>query len=204
MFKNILLVLVVLIAGLAIYVQFQPDSYAVERSAVIPAPPATVFAMVNDFHRWSEWSPWENKDPQIKRTFSEPAAGKGAKYAWVGNDKVGEGDMTITESKPGELIDVDLHFIKPFEGRALTEFRFVPEGAATKVTWKMSGKNNFLGKAMCLVMNMDKTVGGDFETGLANMKAKVVAPAATGSTTSGSPSAAGTASTSPSATGTGS
>jgi uncharacterized protein YndB with AHSA1/START domain len=200
MLKKILLVLVVLIAVLAVVVYLQPDKYEVERSAVIPAPPATVFAMVNDFHRWSDWSPWEKLDPQMKRTFSSPASGKGAKYSWVGNKDVGEGDMTITESKPNELVLIDLHFIKPMEGLALTEFNFLPEGEGTRVTWKMSGKNNFVGKAMCLVMNMDKMVGGQFESGLAAMKAKVVAPPSA----SGTSSPTGQATPTPADAGTGS
>jgi len=106
----------------------------------------------------------------MKRTYDGPEAGKGAKYAWVGNKDVGEGSMTITESKPNELIHIDLNFIKPMEGKSLTEFKFVPEGTGTKVTWKMSGKNNFIGKAMCMVMSMDKMVGEKFEQGLNDMK----------------------------------
>jgi hypothetical protein len=198
MLKKILLVLVVLIAVLAVVVYFQPDEYAVERSAVIPASPAVVFPMVNDFHRWNDWSPWDKIDPQMKRTYSEPAAGKGAKYSWVGNNEVGEGDMTITESKPNEQILINLHFIKPMEGTSLTEFKFAPEGSGTKVTWKMTGKNNYIGKAMCMVMNMDKMVGGKFDEGLAAMKTKAAAPPAA----AGSPS--GPASPSPTTASTGS
>jgi hypothetical protein len=187
MIKKILLVLVVLIAVLAVVVYFQPDDYAVERSAVIPAPASAVFPLVNDFQRWSAWSPWEKIDPNMKRTYSDPAAGKGARYAWVGNKEVGEGDMTITESKPNEQILINLHFIKPMEGTSLTEFKFVPEGTGTKVTWRMSGKNNFIGKAMCMVMSMDKMVGGQFETGLTAMKAAATAPAAPAATGTPSP-----------------
>jgi hypothetical protein len=193
MVKKILLVLVVLIAVLAIVVYFQPDDFAVERSAVIPAPASAVFPLVNDFHRWSAWSPWEKIDPNMKRTFSDPAAGKGAKYAWVGNKEVGEGDMTITESKPNEQILINLHFVKPMEGTSLTEFKFVPEGAGTKVTWRMSGKNNFIGKAMCMVMSMDKMVGGQFETGLTAMKTAATAPAAPAATGTPSPTPTGPA-----------
>jgi hypothetical protein len=175
MVKKILLVLVVLIVVFAVVVQLQPSEYVVERSTVIPAPPAAVFPLVNDFHHWNEWSPWDKIDPGMKRTYSDPAAGKGAKYSWVGNKEVGEGDMTITESKPNEQILINLHFIKPMEGNALTEFKFAPEGNGTKVTWKMTGKNNYIGKAMCLVMNMDKMIGTKFEEGLAAMKGKVAA-----------------------------
>jgi len=200
MLRKILLVLVVVIAVLAVVVALQPSDFTVQRSAVIPAPPATVFPMVDDFRRWAEWSPWDKIDPQMKRTFSGPAAGKGAKYAWVGNNEVGEGDMTITESKPNELILNDLHFVKPMEGTSLTEFKFTPEGAGTRVSWKMSGTNNFVGKAMCLVMNMDKMVGGKFDEGLNAMKANVVAPPGA----AGSPTPSAVASPTPPAAGTGS
>jgi hypothetical protein len=106
----------------------------------------------------------------MKTTYSGPESGQGASYAWVGNDDVGEGKMTIAESHPGQHVKIDLEFIKPFAAKNVTEFMFKPAGDTTEVTWSMSGKNGFMGKAMCLVMSMDKMVGGDFEKGLAQMK----------------------------------
>lgn len=175
MFKKVFLglaaLLVVLFAGFAVVVALQPSSFRVVRSTTIAAAPADVFAQVNDFHNWETWSPWAKLDPAAKNTFEGPSSGTGAIFAWAGNDKVGEGRMTILEARPGELIKIKLEFIKPFESHCITEFTFKPEGDQTAVTWTMSGENNFIGKAFCLFMDMDKTVGGDFEKGLAQMKA---------------------------------
>ena len=167
---SILGILVAIVVIFCIVVALQPGDFRVTRSGTIAAPPAVVFDQVNDFHNWEAWSPWAKLDPDCKYTFEGPASGKGAVYAWSGNDKVGEGRMTITESKPSELSLLDLHFIKPFENSCVTEFTFKPDGDKTNVTWTMSGKNNFIGKAFCLFMNMDKHVGGDFEKGLASIK----------------------------------
>lgn len=171
MLKKILLILVALVAIVLVIAAFQPSEFRVTRSAIIAAPAATVFAEVNDFHRWQGWSPWEKLDPAMKRTFDGAAAGLGAGYAWEGNSEVGSGRMTITESRPAERILIKLEFLKPMPGICPTEFTFRPEGGATKVTWTMSGTNNYLGKIFCLFMNMDKMVGGQFEQGLANLKA---------------------------------
>ena len=170
MLKKILLGLVLLIAILAVVVALQPNEFKVTRSITINAPPEKIFPLVNDFHQWAKWSPWEEKDPAMKRTFAGPEAGKDSVYSWVGNADVGEGSMTITESKPAELILINLQFKKPMESEAKTEFAFKPQDQATTVTWTMSGTNNFIGKAFCLVMNMDKMVGGDFELGLGKLK----------------------------------
>ena len=169
----------ILIAVAAIVVVFiavvalQPADFRVQRSALVAAPAQAVFAQVNDFHNWRAWSPWEKLDPQLKRTYEGPQAGTGAKYAWAGNKDVGEGRMTITESRPGERILIDLRFIKPMAATNTTEFLFKPEGGGTAVTWTMSGKHNFMGKAFSLLMNIDRMVGGQFEQGLANMKSLV-------------------------------
>lgn len=160
-----------LIAVFMAVVAFQPSEFSVTRSAVIGAPPPKVFPFVNDFSKWGAWSPWENMDPDMKRSYEGPKAGVGAIYAWEGNDKVGVGKMTITESKAPEVVRIKLEFFKPMEGLSPTEFLFQPEGKGTKVTWTMTGTNNFIGKAFCLFMDMDKMVGGDFEKGLAAMKA---------------------------------
>ncbi len=170
MIKKILIAFAALIAVVLIAAAFQPSEFRVTRSATLNAPAAAVFAEVNDFHRWLAWSPWEKLDPAMKRTFDGPAAGVGAGYAWEGNSDVGSGRMTITESRPGELIRIKLEFIKPMPGMCPTEFTFRPEGGATTVTWTMSGTNNYLAKIFCLFMNMDKMIGGSFEQGLASLK----------------------------------
>jgi Polyketide cyclase / dehydrase and lipid transport len=130
---------------------------------------------VNDFHNWEAWSPWAKLDPAAKATFEGPSTGTGAIFKWTGNKEVGEGSMTITESRPSDLIRIKLEFLRPFEATNSAEFTFKPEGNRTAVTWSMEGKNNFIAKAVCLFMNMDKMVGGQFEQGLAQMKAVVEA-----------------------------
>ncbi|HEX4131780.1 MAG TPA: SRPBCC family protein [Pirellulales bacterium] len=173
MFKKILIALVLLLAAFAGAVAMQPDELHVERSATIAAEPAAVFAQVNDFHRWQEWSPWTRLDPEAKNSFEGPEAGKGAIFRWAGNAQVGEGSMTIVESRPDELIRIHLEFVKPFEGTNNVLFTFKPEGDGTLVTWDMLGKKNFVCKAMCLVMNMQKMIGSEFDQGLANLKGVV-------------------------------
>jgi hypothetical protein len=174
MIKKILLgatVIVVLILVICVVVvAMQPAHYHVERSATMNAPALAVFNQVNDFHKWDAWSPWAKIDPNMKTNYEGAPAGNGAVYSWVGNSDVGEGRMTITDSKPGELIKIKLEFIKPFAATNATVFNFKPQGNQTAVTWTMDGDNNFVGKAMCLFMSMDKMVGGDFEKGLAQMK----------------------------------
>jgi hypothetical protein len=137
------------------------------------APAAAAFAQVNDFHNWRAWSPWEKIDPALKRSYEGPQAGAGATYAWQGNKDVGEGRMTILESRPGELVRIKLEFFKPFAATNTAEFTFKPAGDGTAVTWSMSGQNNFLARAICVFVNMDEMVGGQFEQGLAQMKAVV-------------------------------
>jgi hypothetical protein len=175
MIKRILLgalvVIVVVVAIFAVVVALQPSHYQVERSATISAPPATVFAQVNDFHKWGAWSPWAKIDPNMQQTFEGAPAGTGAIYSWVGNNEVGEGRMTITDSRPSELIKIKLEFLKPFAAVNATDFTFTPQGSQTAVKWTMSGDKNFLMKAFTLFGNMDKMVGDDFEKGLRQMKA---------------------------------
>lgn len=170
MFKKILLGIVAIIIIFAIVVAFQPADFRIERSATMAAPPAAVFAQVNDFHNWQAWSPWAKLDPKAKNTFEGPELGVGAGFSWDGNNDVGMGRMTITESKPNELIRIKLEFKKPMEGTSTAEYTFQPEGEGTKMTWSMYGQHGFMGKVMCLIMNMDKTVGGQFEKGLDNIK----------------------------------
>jgi hypothetical protein len=170
---GIVIAFVFIIVGLMVVVATQPEDFNVTRTMSMKAPAERVFSEVNDFHKWDAWSPWAKLDPNMKTTYGGPDAGQGASYAWVGNDDVGEGKMTITESHPSQHIKIDLEFIKPFAAQNVTEFMFKPDGDTTEVTWSMHGKNGFVGKAMCLVMNMDKMVGGDFEKGLAQMKSAV-------------------------------
>lgn len=168
--KIILIAIPVVIVGFIIVVALQPVDFRVTRTTTVSAPPSAVFAQVNDLQKWNNWSPWAKLDPAAKNTFEGPAAGEGAIFAWAGNNEVGEGRMTITESHPDELVRMKLEFIKPFESTSTTEFTFKPEGEQTAVTWTMEGKNNFIGKAISLFMDCDKMIGGQFEQGFANMK----------------------------------
>jgi hypothetical protein len=128
---------------------------------------------VNDFHNWNAWSPWAKIDPAMKQTYEGAPAGTGAIYSWNGDNKVGEGRMTLKESRPNELIRIKLEFMRPFKAINDAEFAFKPDGNQTMVTWSMSGRKNFMFKAFGLFMSMDKMVGGDFEKGLASMKSIV-------------------------------
>lgn len=171
MFKKILLSLAAIIVVFVVVVAMQPSEFRIVRSATISVPASEVFAKVNDFHNWEAWSPWEELDPAMRKNYEGAPAGTGAIYAWAGNSKVGEGRMTITESRPNDLITIKLEFLKPFAATNTAEFTFKPEGNQTAVTWSMFGENNFMSKAFGLFMNMDKMVGTDFEKGLAQMKA---------------------------------
>ncbi len=173
MLINLLLVVGVLVAVFLIVVAMRPAEFRISRRALIGAPPPVVFAQVNDFHYWEAWNPWGKIDPAMQQTYEGPASGKGARYAWVGNKEVGEGRMTITESRPSDLILIKLEFLKPFPAVNTTEFTFQPEGDQTLVTWTMTGRHNFMVKAVCLFMNMDRMIGGQFEKGLAAMKSVV-------------------------------
>lgn len=171
MLKIIGIVIAVLIAGVLILAATKPDTFRVERSAAIKAPPEKVFALINDFKAWAAWSPWEKKDPAMKRTFGATTSGKGATYGWEGNKDVGTGSMTITESAPSTKLALNLDFLKPFEAHNIAEFTLSAQGDTTNVTWAMHGPANFMTKIMHVFMNMDKMVGPDFEAGLANLKA---------------------------------
>ncbi len=151
----------------------QPDDFKITRLASISAPASAIFPHVNTLQKWNAWSPWAKLDPNSKSTFEGPEEGVGAKMSWVGNNKVGVGCMTITESRPSEFIQFKLEFQKPMQATNTAEFSFNSEGDQTNVTWTMTGTNNFMGKVMNLFMNCDKMVGGQFEKGLADLK-KVV------------------------------
>lgn len=171
MLKKILIVLLVAIAGILGYAATKPDTFRIERKTTIAAPPEKIFAMIEDFHRWGEWSPWEKLDPAMARTLSGPDKGVGAAYAWRGNSDVGEGRMEILESTPPRTLTIRLDFTDPFEARNTTEFALTPTPNGTEVVWAMHGPSPYLSKLMDTVMNMDRMIGKDFETGLSNMKA---------------------------------
>ena len=173
MLKKILIALAAIIAVFLIVVALQPSEFKVERSATVAAQPAAVFDQVNDFHKWEAWSPWAKLDPNAKVTFEGPPSGTGTIMAWDGNDKVGQGKMTITERQPNDLVKINVEFVKPFEGSVVSQFGFKPEGDQTAVTWTMTGYHNFIQKAMCLVFNGRKMMAGDMDKGLAQMKTVV-------------------------------
>jgi hypothetical protein len=154
-----------------IVVATRPAEFSVSRSAIISAPPTAIFPHVNELKKWEAWNPWGKIDPAMRLTYEGPPSGVGASYSWAGNREVGEGRGTITGSRAHELVQLKLEFFKPMAGVSTAEFTFKPQGNQTEVTWAMTGKNNFIAKAMCLFMNMDKMIGGQFEKGLAAMKA---------------------------------
>ena len=171
MLKIIVIVLVVLVAGILIYAATKPDTFTVQRSASIKAPPEKIFPLINDYRNWASWSPYETKDPAMKRTFGATTVGKGATYAWDGNKEVGQGSMEIQESVPPSRIAIKLDFLKPFEAHNMVDFTLEPQGEATRVSWSMRGPAPFISKVMHVFINMDNMVGRDFEAGLANLKA---------------------------------
>ena len=173
MLVKIVIAVVVVLLGLVAFIATRPGEFQVARSTTFAAPAPAVFAQVNELKKWEAWSPWAKKDPQAKSSYAGPAAGVGASMSWAGNNDVGEGRMTIAESRPAELVRIKLEFLKPFAATNTAEFSFKDEGGRTALTWSMRGQNNFIGKAMCLVFDMDKMVGGDFEAGLAGIKAIV-------------------------------
>jgi len=169
MLKKILVTVLILLSALLLFATTRPDTFRVERAAAIAAPPEAIYPLLDDFHAWARWSPWEQLDPAMTRTFSGAPAGVGAEYAWKGNSKVGEGGMEITEAEPPRRLAVALHFVAPFETRSTAVFTLEPQGDSTLVTWTMAGNTPYLGKVMGLFFNMDKAIGADFEKGLAGL-----------------------------------
>ena len=169
MLKTIAIIIVLLIAALLIYAATKSDSFRIERSTTIKAPPEKISAYLTDFKQWAAWSPWEEKDPAMKRTFSGAASGKGAVYGWEGNKNVGTGRMEILDVQP-QKVTVKLDFLAPFEAHNTAEYTMQPEGDSTKLTWAMFGPANYMSKVMTTVMSMEKMVGPDFEAGLAKLK----------------------------------
>ena len=170
--KRIFLVLAAVVAIFAAFVATRPSEYKVERSLVINAPASDIFPRVVAFRKWTTWSPWAHLDPSMAAEYSGPKGGVGSVYHWKGNDKVGEGRMTVTAARKDQLVEIRLEFIKPWEQTSKTSFTFKPEGPGTKVTWSMTGERDFVGKLFGLFMDMDKMVGPDFEKGLLALKEK--------------------------------
>ena len=169
MFQTIAIIVALLIAAILIYAATKPDSFRIERSTTIKASPEKISAYLTDFKQWAAWSPWEEKDPAMQRTFSGASSGKGAIYGWEGNKNVGTGRMEILDVQP-QKVTVKLDFLAPFEAHNTAEYTMQPEGDSTKLTWAMFGPANYMSKVMTTVMSMEKMVGPDFEAGLAKLK----------------------------------
>ncbi|MBK8015476.1 MAG: SRPBCC family protein [Betaproteobacteria bacterium] len=170
MFKLVAAVVVLLILGALVFAATRPDTFRVQRSASIKAPPEKLFPLIEDFHQWEAWSPWEGIDPDLKRTYSGAPSGRGAVYEWNGNKNVGHGRMEIVESTPPSKVVIKIDFITPFEAHNTVEFTLVPRGDSTEVTQAMYGQNSFMAKLMGLFFSMDKMVGDKYEQGLATLK----------------------------------
>ena len=168
---------VVVVGVLGIVVALRPSDYRVARTTRISAPAAAVFPYVDDLRKFNTWNPFLKLDPATKHTYGGPPSGRGATMAWAGDKNVGEGRMTVVDSRPNEWIRFKLEFLKPFAATADAEFTFTPEGGQTAVTWSMAGRNNFMAKAMGLVMDMDRMIGGQFEKGLTSLKSLAEASA---------------------------
>lgn len=170
MLKKILLGVAIVLAAVLVIAAFQPDEFSLERRTTINAAPDSVFAHINDFHRWDAWSPWAKLDPNMTTTYGGPPSGVGSVYEWKGNSAVGSGRMTITESTPASKVVIALDFLEPMEANNITTFALTPNGSGTDVSWTMSGKSNYLSKLMTTFVSMEKMVGPDFEKGLAQLK----------------------------------
>lgn len=166
----VLLIIVVVVAAFLAFVAAKPNNFRLERRTSINAAPEKIFPLINDFHNWTQWSPFEKIDPNLQRTYSGAESGKGAVYAYSGNNKVGSGRMEITESVPSTKVLATLHFVKPFEAHNTAEFTLVPGAGATVVSWAMYGPSPFISKLMMTFMSMDGLVGKQFDEGLANLK----------------------------------
>ena len=169
---NVILVVVVVIIGVIVTLAaFKPDIFRIQRSISINATPETLTGLLEDFHQWSNWSPWEKLDPDLSRKYSGAATGKGTVYEWEGNKKAGKGRMEIIDISENAQIVIKLDFFAPFEAHNTAEFTMHQNGSTTNLTWTMYGPASFSIKVIHLLMNMDKMVGKDFEIGLANLKA---------------------------------
>jgi uncharacterized protein YndB with AHSA1/START domain len=171
MLWTIVAIIGAVIAAFLIYAATRPDTFRFQRTARVNAPAEKIFPLINDYKNWTQWSPYEHRDPTLKRSFSGAPSGPGAIYAWEGNKNVGSGRMEIIDTAPPSKIIIKLDFFKPFKANNIAEFTLEPKGAATDVTWAMQGPVPYIGKIMHLIINCDKMVGNDFATGLASMKA---------------------------------
>jgi uncharacterized protein YndB with AHSA1/START domain len=169
----LLIAILVVIAFFLVVGLTTSAAFSIVREADFKATPQKVFAEINDFRNWAAWSPWEKMDPTMQRSFSGAATGVGAKYAWVGNKKVGEGNMEITRSQAPSNLELDLHFLKPFQADNVTEFTLTPNNGGTHFKWEMRGQTPFMLRMMKMFMDMDKMVGKDFDAGLANLRGVV-------------------------------
>ena len=173
MFETIAVIVAMLVLAIAVILILaatKPDRFSVQRATTVKAPAEKIFPLINDFRRWGSWSPYEHKDPVMKRSFSGAASGKGAVYAWDGNKNVGSGRMEILDATAPAKIVIKLDFFTPFEGHNTAEFTMLPQGDGTNLTWLMHGPAPFMAKIMHVFMNIDRMVGKDFEIGLANLK----------------------------------
>lgn len=170
MFKTIAVLFIVLLAALLGFAATKPDAFRVQRATRIKAPPEKIFGLINDLHSWGSWSPYEKKDPAMKRTHSGAASGKGAVYEWEGNNEIGVGRMEITESSPPAKVTINLDLVKPFEAHNMVEFTLEAQDDSTNVTWAMHGPSPYISKVIGIFIDMDSMVGKDFEIGLANLK----------------------------------
>ena len=166
----IAVILAVAIAVVLVLAATKPSRFSVRRETTVKAPAERIFPLINDFHQWVAWSPWEHRDPALKRSYSGAESGKGAVYGWEGNNSVGSGRMEILESAVPSKIVIKLDFIKPLEGHNTAEFTMLPRGDGTHVIWLMHGPAPFLNKLMQVFMNLDRMIGKDFEAGLASLK----------------------------------
>ena len=177
MLKIILIVVAVAIAGFLAYAATLPDAFRVSRSVVVQATPENVFPLINDLHRFNTWNPFNKKDPNIKGTYTGPAAGPGSKYAFQGNNDVGSGDLEITESAAPSRVVMALNMVAPMKASNKVTFTIQPEGSGTRVTWTMEGDSPYFAKLIHVVFDMDKMIGKDFENGLAGLKTLGETPA---------------------------
>jgi hypothetical protein len=168
--KIVVLAVAVAVAGVLALAATKPDSFSVQRSASIKAPPERISAVLSDFRGWPAWSPFEKMDPAMKRSFSGAEKGKGAVYAWSGNSEAGAGRMVITEASASRVA-LDLDFTKPMEGHNKVVFTLAPKDGATDVTWAMSGPSPFITKVVQVFCDMDAMIGKHFEDGLGNLRA---------------------------------
>lgn len=176
MIKKTLLFIAIAVAVILGYATTKPDTFSVQRSITVAAPPDKIAALINDFHQWPSWSPWEKLDPAMRRSYGGPASGQGASYAWQGDEKVGEGRMEILETAGTARTVIKLDFLKPFESHNTTTFVLAPEGEQTRVSWTMTGPSPYVSKVMTVFVSMDRMIGKDFEKGLANLKTAAEQP----------------------------